>query len=109
MRAHLIGFDRDDHSARTVAEGTLPISRGMFKFRCDQDAVQMAALHAGLGIGVMQTLLAEGHSDLQPVLADTIAFKLEIWLAVHQDQRDQPTVRAVFDGLAEGLSVYLAR
>lgn len=105
--AHLIGFDRDNHSARSIAEGILPISRELFAFRCDHDAVQMAALFAGLGIGVMQTGLAKRH-DLVPVLADKITFKLDVWLAVHANQKDQPAIRAVFDGLADGLGAFIS-
>lgn len=105
-QAHLIGFDSDDHSARAVAEGILPISRDMFSFRCNHDAAQMAALNAGLGIGAMQVALASRFPDLVPVLGDTIAFKLDIWLAVHEDQRNQPAIRAVFDRLAQLLAIY---
>ncbi len=105
---HLIGFDRDDHSARMVAEGILPISRDIFAFRCDHDAAQMEALKAGLGIGVIQRSLAARMPDLVPVLADAIGFRLDVWLAVHEDQRSQPAIRATFEGLAEGLKAYLA-
>jgi DNA-binding transcriptional LysR family regulator len=107
-QAHLIGFDRDDFSARSVVEGILPISRDLFAFRCDQDAAQQAALHAGLGIGVMQTALARRNPDLVVVMPEKIKFKLDVWLAIHQDQRDQPAIRAVFDGLAVGLGKFVA-
>jgi DNA-binding transcriptional LysR family regulator len=103
---HLIGFDRDDHSARSVVDGILPLSRDLFAFRCDGDSAQYAAVQAGLGIGVVQTALAQRHPDLMPVLAGTVSFELEVWLAVHEDQRDQPAIRAVFDGLAAGLGVH---
>jgi DNA-binding transcriptional LysR family regulator len=108
LQRHLIGFDRDDHSARSIAEGILPITRDIFAFRCDHDAAQAAAIHAGLGVGVMQTVLARRNPDLVAVLADKIRFKLDVWLAVHDDQRDQPAIRTVFDGLAAGLSSYCA-
>jgi DNA-binding transcriptional LysR family regulator len=107
LKAHLIGFDRDDFSARSVVAGVLPISRDLFAFRCDLDSAQLAAVNAGLGIGVMQIALARRNPDLLPVLADQISFKLDIWLAVHQDQRDQPAIRAVFDGLARGLGKFV--
>jgi DNA-binding transcriptional LysR family regulator len=102
-RFHVIGFDRDDHSARSVAAGTLPITRDLFAFRCDNDAAQLAAIEAGLGIGVIQTMIARSNVDLVPVLGEAISLKLECWLAVHEDQKDQPAIRAVFDCLATGL------
>ena len=101
-KAHLIGFDRDDFSARSFAAGILPISRDLFSFRCDIDSAQHAAVTAGLGIGVMQIVVARRNADLVSVLAGHFNFKLDVWLAVHQDQRDQPAIRAVFDGLAKG-------
>jgi DNA-binding transcriptional LysR family regulator len=103
---HLIGFDRDDFSARSVADGILPLSRDLFAFRCDNDSAQFQAVQAGLGIGVVQIALARRHPNLLPVMADTINFELEVWLAVHEDQRDQPAIRAVFDGLADGLGAH---
>jgi DNA-binding transcriptional LysR family regulator len=107
-KAHLIGFDRDNFSARAVVAGSLPISRDLFSFRCDLDAAQQAALQTGLGIGVMQTALARRHPDLIAVLPDQINFKLDVWLAVHEDQRDQPAICAVWDGLADGLAQFVA-
>jgi DNA-binding transcriptional LysR family regulator len=103
-KLHLIGFDRDDFSARSVTAGILPISRALFSFRCDSDVAQQSAILAGLGIGVMQSVPARRNPDLVGVMTDQIQFKLDLWLAVHEDQRDQPAIRAVFDGLATGLS-----
>jgi DNA-binding transcriptional LysR family regulator len=105
-RQHLIGFDRDDFSARSVAAGTLPISRDLFSVRCDNDLAQLAAIEAGLGIGVMQVALAKRNPELVAVMPDQVKLKLELWLAVHEDQREQPAIRAVFDGLAEGLAEF---
>lgn len=105
-KAHLIGFDRDDFSARSVVAGELPISRDQFAFRCDSDLGQQAAIHAGLGIGVLQTAIARRHGELVPVLADQIQFKLDVWLIIHEDQRSQPAIRAVFESLAAGLVAF---
>ena len=105
---HLIGFDRDDHSARSVVAGTLPISRALFAFRTDSDVAQVMAIRAGLGIGMMQRAMAATEPSLEPVLANEIAIRLECWLAVHEDQRQLPPIRATLDGLADGLSRWLA-
>jgi DNA-binding transcriptional LysR family regulator len=107
-RFHLIGFDRDDHSARSVVAGSFPVSRDLFAFRCDNDAAQLAALKAGLGIGLVQSAIAKLDPDLVAVLPNDVPLKLECWLAVHEDQKDQPAIRATFDGLADGLSQWVA-
>ncbi len=102
-RHHVIGFDRDDHSARSVAKGTLPISREIFSFRVDSDVAQVMAVRAGLGIGMMQRAMASREADLVPVLDERVALNLDCWLAVHEDQRDVSAIRVMFDGLAASL------
>jgi DNA-binding transcriptional LysR family regulator len=106
-RFHVIGFDRDDHSARAVAKGLLPIDRSLFAFRCDNDAAQMEAVRAGLGIGVMQIPLGHRDPDLVPVLSDAVRFELEVWLTIHADLKDEPVIRAALDVLARGLRAHL--
>jgi DNA-binding transcriptional LysR family regulator len=108
-RRHLIGFDRDDHSARSVVGAVLPVAREIFSFRTDSDVAQVAATRAGLGIGMMQRALAEEDPALVPVLAEAVRINLDCWLVVHEGQRDLPHIRAVFDGLAIGLGGWIDR
>jgi DNA-binding transcriptional LysR family regulator len=102
-----IGFDRDDHSFRSVGREAWRITRTMFKFRCDSDIAQMAALRAGIGIGGCQDNIAKKNPDLVPVLPDVFRFKLEIWLAMHEDLRATRRIRLLFDHLADGLERYV--
>jgi DNA-binding transcriptional LysR family regulator len=102
-----IGFDRDDHSFRSVGGDALHVTRSMFGFRCDNDLAQLAALRAGVGIGGCQDNVAKKNPDLLPVLPD-LRFELEIWLAMHEDLRTTRRVRLLFDHLAEGLARYVA-
>ncbi|MCZ8183987.1 MAG: LysR family transcriptional regulator [Beijerinckiaceae bacterium] len=106
-RHHIIGFDRDDHSARAVVGGTLPISREIFSFRVDSDVAQVMAIRAGLGIGMIQKAMARHEPELVPVLPGEIEIKLDCWLAVHEDQKHAYAIRAVLDGLATGLGQWL--
>jgi len=105
---HVIGFDRDDHSARSVASAQLPISREIFSYRVDSDVAQVKAIEAGLGIGGMQKALAKRNPALVPVLANHVVFELDCWLAVHEDQKDVAPIRAMFDGLAAGLDRWIS-
>jgi DNA-binding transcriptional LysR family regulator len=107
-RFHLIGFDQDDHSARSVVAGSFPVSRDMFSLRCDSDSVQLAALKSGLGIGLVQLAIARTDANLIEILPNAAPLKLECWLAVHEDQKNQPAIRATLDGLTEGLSRWVA-
>jgi len=102
----LIGRDRDD----TLDRALLEIAPGAwlgFGFRSDSDLAQLAAVRAGIGIGVCQIALAAGPGRLQRVLPE-IEFNLDAWLVMHEDLRATARVRLVFDHLAEALAGYAA-
>jgi DNA-binding transcriptional LysR family regulator len=107
-RFHVIGFDRSDHSARALAKGVIELDRELFSLRSDSDLAQLAALRAGLGIGACQSGIARRMPDLKPVLSDALAFRLEVWLCMHEDQRASRPVRLAYDALAEGLRRWIA-
>jgi DNA-binding transcriptional LysR family regulator len=107
LRKHtLIGFDRENPFIRSVRAQGLPLERGMFALRSDSDLAQLAALRAGFGIGMCQVGLARRSTDLVRVLAKSLSFKLEVWIAMHADLRSSARCRVVADALAAGLAAY---
>jgi DNA-binding transcriptional LysR family regulator len=104
----VIGWDRDPSPFRNVDGPTRFLSREFFGFRCDSDLAQLAALRAGVGIGGCQKAIARRDKMLVPVLADRISFRLEMWLAMHEDLRANRRVKLLFDHLAKGLAAYIA-
>ena len=102
----LIGPDRDAGTLAAMAAAGL--DRRMLRLRCDREAAQLNALRAGLGIGAAQAGVARACPDLRPVLAGHFAFRLECWLAMHEDLRASARVRLVFDHLAAHLPAALA-
>ncbi|WP_374485864.1 LysR family transcriptional regulator [Zoogloea sp.] len=102
----LIGFDRDAGALRALQQSGLPLTPEGFAFRCDSEHAQHAALLAGLGIGACQSGIAARHPALLPVLPGQVRFELEMWLAMHEDLRNEPRIRRVFDFLADGLERY---
>jgi DNA-binding transcriptional LysR family regulator len=104
----MIGFDEDDHSFRSVGPQAARLERGQFGFRCDSDLAQLAALRAGVGIGGCQIKIAARTPALVRILADTIDFKLEMWLAMHEDLQGTRRVRLLFDHLRAGLADYVS-
>jgi DNA-binding transcriptional LysR family regulator len=105
-RHRLIGFDSDDTALRAVGSPGRAITRATFNFRTDNDPVQLAALRAGVGICGCQTQIAAMDKHLLPVLADVVRYRLEFWLAMHEDQRRSRPVRLLYDHLAKTLGAY---
>jgi DNA-binding transcriptional LysR family regulator len=101
----VIGFDRDDRAARSLGADPSWLT-SLFRFRCDSDLAQMAALKAGLGIGVCQRPLARSDPDLVPILEAQVDYHLDMWLVMHEDQRRSRRIRAVFDHLVAELLAY---
>jgi DNA-binding transcriptional LysR family regulator len=102
----VIGFDRDDSSFRSVgAKG--PFTREGFRFRCDDEVAQIAALRAGVGIGGCQEGVARRSPELVPILPGAARFALEMWLVMHEDLKATPRIRLLFDALGAGLADYL--
>ncbi|MDP1631343.1 MAG: LysR family transcriptional regulator [Caulobacter sp.] len=103
----LIGFDRDDSAGQALANDGIKIARETFAFRSDSDLAQLAALRAGFGIGGCQRGIAATDRDLLPVLPQIVRFDLEMWLAMHEDQRTVSRVQMVFRHLTESLRAYI--
>lgn len=107
-RHSLIGFDRETAEIRAMrarigAVADLPA----FALRADSDIAQFMAIKAGFGIGFCQAGLAAGETDLEAVLPAAVRFDLGVWLAMHEDLKQVPRLRAAFDLLGKGLGDYL--
>jgi DNA-binding transcriptional LysR family regulator len=105
----LIGFDRA-RPAIEALEGVnvgREITREIFNFRTDNDAAQIAAVRAGLGIGAIQHALGRRYG-LVPVLANAFQFELEMWVAMPETLKGSRRMRLMFDHLVEGLSKFAA-
>ena len=102
----VIGFDRETASLRALRRLGLQLRREDFAFRADSHLAQLAAIRAGLGIGVCQIALARRDPELIHLLPDGFAMSLEMWLAMHQDLRASRPMRTTFDHLVQALAAY---
>jgi DNA-binding transcriptional LysR family regulator len=109
LRQHaLIGFDRDQAYARVLERMGVPFTRDMLAFRSDSHLAQLAALRAGLGIGVCQLGIARRQKNLVPLLHSELSFPMDVWLVMHRDLRTSRRIRLTFDHLAAELAGYAA-
>lgn len=102
----LVGMDRSSALIDALASLGVRTSPRDFGIRSDSDLVQLAAVRAGAGIGVCQVPLSRAPVPLVRVLP-AIAFHLDVWLVMHEDLRNQPRVRAVFDALGARIERYV--
>ncbi len=103
----LIGYDKENAFLRSVRAQVPWIQRNRFTLRTDSDLAAIAALRAGFGIGFCQVGLARRNPDLVRLFADEVSILLDTWLAMHEDLRDSPRCRVVFDALVAGLTRYI--
>lgn len=103
----LIGVETDNDVVRALRAAGIPLNAEDFAFRSDSDLAHLAAIRAGIGIGLCQTPLAHRDPHLVRVMPAT-SFPLPTWVVMHEDLRTSAPVRAVFDALVAGLQNYLA-
>lgn len=108
LKGHaLVGADKDRTILSAFTSMGLDVSARDFAIRSDSDAVQLAAVRAGLGIGVCQVPLALRNPKLKRVLP-RFEVPLQTWVVMHEDQRSVRRVRLVFDHLVEELAGYVS-
>jgi len=98
----LIGYDQNQYMLKGFKLNGRLLDRNDFSIRCDDDVAQLAALRAGLGIGICQAKIAI-RDNLVPILPSDISIKLPIWLVMHEDLKTDLNVRAIFDYLAKAI------
>jgi DNA-binding transcriptional LysR family regulator len=102
----LIGPDRNLLEIEFLGERGFDCSAPSTVIRTDDHLAQLAALRAGLGIGVCSAQVAQRHG-LVRVLPAQVDFKVDVWIAMHQDMRKVPRIAVVFDGLGAALTDFL--
>lgn len=105
-RHRLIGFDRETAFIRAAMEALPLLSGFTFSFRADNNLAQLAAIRAGLGIGLCQVPLARRQPDLVRLFADDIELLLETHVVMHEDMKSARRCRVVFDALVQGLKAF---
>jgi DNA-binding transcriptional LysR family regulator len=101
----VIGFDQENAFIRSLA--IKGFERSAFALSSDSDLAQLALIRAGAGIGGCQVQLVKRDPCLRRVLPEGFALKLDTWVTMHEDLRNSPRCRVMFDALVEGLQRYV--
>jgi len=96
----LIGPDRSvvDHAMVAKLAATMGV-QVRFALRTDSHPAQLAAVRAGLGIGVVQVPVAE--HELLRILPEVTVGYLDTWVVAHEDLRHSPSIDTVFRYLVD--------
>lgn len=100
----LIGYDQPAPYVRELARRYPVMARERFAVRADSDLAHLALIRAGVGLGLCQVAVAKRDPALKRVLKRELGIPLETWLTMHEDLRDSPRCRVVFEALIEGLA-----
>ncbi|SAL33761.1 LysR family transcriptional regulator [Caballeronia sordidicola] len=103
----LIGFDKETAFIRGMKTQMPEWRRELLALRTDSDLASLAMLRAGFGIGICQVGLARRDPELVRLFPKRVSLKLDTWLAMHKDLRDNPSCKIAFAILAKGLEKYV--
>ena len=103
----MIGFDRKSAYVRVMAKRFPMLTALRPAFRADSNLAQLAAIRAGVGIGMCQVGIAMRDLALVRVLP-SFEIPLPAFVVMHENLRGSRRCRAVFDALVTGLRAYLA-
>ncbi|MGE3306606.1 MAG: LysR family transcriptional regulator [Rhizobiaceae bacterium] len=102
----IIGPDRTLEESRAIAERLGAPAAKLLSFRTDSHLGQLAAIRAGVGLGICQVPLARRQPLLTRLLADQFEVDLPTWVVMHEDLARVPRIRAAFDHLVASLTDY---
>ncbi len=102
-----IGYDKDTLLIRGMAQMGINAAPTDFRFRCDNQIVQLEALRAGLGIGIAQLTVAAQIDGLIRLLPELQIPALPVYVVAHQELASSARVRLVYDHLAEAIGLRL--
>lgn len=105
-RLPIIGFEHETAAIRALQARGFGFGPQDFAFRTDSDLAHLAAIRAGIGVGVCHVALGRRDPGLLHILPDEFGFDLETWIVMHEDQRTVLRVRLAFDHLVQALSAY---
>lgn len=101
-----VGMDQSTQLIDGFRAAGFDVDRRFFAFRCDRHEVSLAAVRAGVGIGIVMVPLARRCPELVQVLPGLRLPVLPVWLTAHRELRASRRLQRVFDALATGLRAW---
>ena len=99
-----VGFEHPEHLLGLMASRGLDLTRANFNLCTASGTMSVELMRHGLGIGVLPNEIADAYDELVVAWDGFEPIQVETWLVAHRELRTNPSIRLVFDLLAEGLS-----
>lgn len=104
-----VGFDNATAMVAAAAALGAVVDARQVRLHSQNYLAQLAAVKAGIGIGAVQTWLADRCPELVRVLPSTSVARLPVWVATHDDFHRSRRIRVVFEHLVSELRQRFAR
>ncbi len=104
----LIGFDPQGPLGTSMLALDPRLRAAAFGFCTDSLPAQLAAVLAGVGLGVLQKPQASKFPQLIEVPLDLKIPDMPVWLAIHEDMRDAAMIRAGMEWAETAIRSYVA-
>lgn len=82
----------------------LDLTKVNFRMSSSSQLVALEMARRGLGMIIAPDWIAQGHSELVPVMGEVGAFSVPTWLVTHSEMKISRRIRLVFDHMADKLS-----
>ena len=99
-----VGFDHPDHLLGLMASRGLELTRANFNLCTASGTLSVELMRQGLGIGILPDEIAKEYEELVVAWDGFAPIEVETWLVAHRELRTNPSIRLVFDLLADELS-----
>ena len=99
----LIGYDQGDAFVRKASLAFPFFNQAVFSIRSDSDLAQLSFIRNGAGIGGCQVGIAVRDATLIRLFRKEFTMELEVWVTMHEDLRNSPRCRVMFDALVAAL------
>jgi DNA-binding transcriptional LysR family regulator len=92
-------YDVEQHETKAWLQSVAPEARVVA--RCNSMTALLSAVRSGIGVAALPMTIGEVDPQLTRVVGPLDGVKTNFYLLIHQDMKDTPRVRALFDYFVE--------
>jgi DNA-binding transcriptional LysR family regulator len=102
-RMQFVGFDNPELRLGLMASRGVHLTTANFNFLTSSGTLSVALIRQGLGIGILPVDVGDADPELENPCSAFDPITIETWLVAHRELKTNPSIRLVFDLLAEGI------